>query len=139
MTNEKALGVETANGVVGRRERKNQIAEMPVSLVEGLQLQIGDVFKLRSEDLWGPQWPEEVMGLGGVFLEGDGPPEWNFSDSFWLDETKDEIIQNGLDDKERNIDSWRNRYDEAWVILALDGSVGASMLRLHEQMMTIEY
>ena len=124
---------------LGRRERKNQIAEMLVGLVEGLQLQIGDLFELRSEDLWGPQWPEEVMGLGGVLLEGDGPPEWNFSDSCWVDETTDEIIQNGLDDKERHIDSWRNRYNEAWVILVLDGSVGASMLRLHEQLMSFEY
>ena len=125
--------------LLAKRERRNQIAEMLVSLVEGLQLQIGDVFEMRSEDLWGPQWPEEVMGLDGVLLEGDGSPEWNFSDSFWVDETTDEIIQNGLNDKERNINSWRNRYDEAWVILVLDGSVGASMLRLHQQLMNIEY
>jgi hypothetical protein len=49
------------------------------------------------------------------------------------------MIQKALDDKERNIQSWRDVYDEAWVILVLDGSVGASMLRPHEELMNNEY
>ena len=50
------------------------------------------------------------MGVHGVLLEGDKAPEWKFLDSCWVDETSDEIIQNALDDKERNVMSWRNRW-----------------------------
>lgn len=122
-----------------RSGRKQRIAEMLVDLVENMALEIGNHFDLRSEDLWGPQWPEEIVDVHGVRLEGDGPPEWDFSDSFWVDETSDEVIQNALDDKERNLKSWRDRFDETLVLLVLDGSVGASMLRPHEQMMNNEY
>jgi hypothetical protein len=122
-----------------RSGRKQKIAEMLVNLVDNLALEVGEHFDLRSEDLWGPQWPDEIVGVHGVLLEGDGPPEWEFLDSCWVDETSDEVIQNALDEKERNVMSWRDRFDEAWVLLVLDGSVGASMLRPHEQMMNNEY
>jgi hypothetical protein len=118
---------------------KKQIAAKLVSLVKDLSLGIGEHFCLRSEDLWGPEWPEEVDLLHGMLLEGDGPPDWDYTAGFWVDETTDEIIQNALDDKENKIDSWRNWYDEAWLILVLDGSVGASTLNLHEQLANTEY
>jgi hypothetical protein len=122
-----------------RSGRKQKIAEMLVNLVESLVLEVGEPFDLRSEDHWGPQWPDEIVSVHGVLHEGDGPPEWEFLDNWWVDETSDEIIQNALDDKERNVMSWCDRFDEAWVLLVLDGSVGASMLRPHEQMMNNEY
>ena len=118
---------------------KQEIAEKLVSLIEDLPLRIGDSFDLRSEDLWGSHWPEGIDSVHGVLLEGNGPPEWDFSDSFWVAETTDEIIQTALDEKEQKIDSWRDSYDSAWVILVLDGSVGASMLRLHRQLIDSEY
>ena len=112
---------------------------MLVGMVENLDLEPGDHFELRSEDLWGPQWPVEVVAVHGILLEGDGPPEWAFTDSCWVDETSDEIIQNALDSKERNVMSWRGRFDEAWILLVLDGLVGASMLRPHEQIINNMY
>jgi hypothetical protein len=118
---------------------KQEIAEKLVSLIEDLPLSIGDSFDLRSEDLWGSHWPEGIDSVHGVLLEGNGPPEWDFSDSFWVAETTDEIIQTALDEKEQKVDSWRDSYDSAWVILVLDGSVGASMLRLHRQLIDSEY
>jgi len=118
---------------------KQEIAEKLVDLIEDLPLRVGNPFDLRSEDLSGSRWPEGIDSVHGVLLEGNGPPEWGFSDSFWVAETTDGIIQRALDEKEQKIDSWRDGYDETWVILVLDGSVGASMLRLHRQLIESEY
>lgn len=125
--------------LIARRERKEKIAEMLVKLVEKCDPKIGDYFTLRSEKLWGPDWPEEIDFVRVIRLEGDHPPHWGYSDSFWVGETTDELIQNALDDKERNILKWRDGFDEAWVLLVLDGSVGASALRPHEQLVNNEY
>ncbi|MFM6518590.1 MAG: hypothetical protein ACKPIC_19075, partial [Microcystis panniformis] len=119
--------------------RKTKIAEMLVKLVEKYDPKIGDYFTLCAEKLWGPDWPEEIDYVRVIRLEGDDPPHWSYTDSFWVGETTDELIQNALDDKERNILKWRDGFDEAWVLLVLDGSVGASTLRPHEQLVNNEY
>ena len=123
--------------LIARRERK--IAEMLVKLVEKYDPKIGDYFTLCAEKLWGPDWPEEIDYVRVMRLEGAHPPHWSYTDSFWVGETTDELIQNALDDKERNILKWRDGFDEALLLLVLDGSVGASMLRPHEQLMNNEY
>ena len=74
-----------------------------------------------------------------MLLEGNAPPELHLTDSYWVEVTSDEVIQNALDNKERNVMSWRDRFDEGWILLVLDGLVGASMLRPHEEIIQSVY
>jgi hypothetical protein len=79
-------------GVVIPSSHKDVIAEMLVDLVSRLSLRVGEAFHLRSEDYWGPHWPEEILCVSGGLLEEVGPPFWGLSDSAWVGETTNELI-----------------------------------------------
>jgi hypothetical protein len=114
------------------RSRRQKVAAMMVDQVRKLPLAVGQVYSLRSEDRWGPDWPEEVDRILGVSFEAEGPPCWGLSSFSWLDETTDEIIQKALDTKENDLSKWRHDFHEAWILLVIDGSVSASFLKVHE-------
>lgn len=107
------------------------VAEMLVGLISQRYFEVGELFSLRSEELWGPAWPEEVRYVSGMLLEGDRPPFWGLSDSSWVGETTFDLVQAALDAKERRICAFAEGVDEAWLLLVCDGSVGASLLQLH--------
>lgn len=107
------------------------IAAMLVDLVSKLPLNVGGRFTLRSEDLWGPMWPEEVDYVSGGLLIGESPPFWGLSDASWVGETTFALIQAAFDSKESRTSAFAEVVDEAWLLLVCDGSVGTSLLRLH--------
>lgn len=119
--------------------RRDTIAKMLVDLISRLSLQAGDAFCLRSEDFWDQLWPEEILCVSGGLLEGVGPPYWGLSDSAWVGETTNELIQSALCSKEQDLSRWRNDVCEAWILMVLDGSVESSMLRIHEEMSAVPY
>lgn len=117
-----------------RKAQFEDIANLMVNQVCKLNLDIGQTFNLRSEDLWGPDWPEAVLRISGGCLEGEGPPFWGLSSWSLLCETTDRIIQNALDDKEKNISKWKNNFNESWVLFIIDGSVSSSFMKPHDRM-----
>jgi hypothetical protein len=104
---------------------------MLVDVVTRHPLKVGESFTFRSEDLWGPTWPEEVDYVLVGLLDGPSPPFWGLSDSFWAGETTFDLIQAAFDSKESRTRAFAEAVDEAWLLLICDGSVGASLLRLH--------
>jgi hypothetical protein len=121
------------------RSRKKQVSAMLVKAVTSLPQSSSQHFELRSEEMWGSDWPEEVLMIDGLLLEEAGPTEWRLSSNLIVGETTDELIQGKLNRKEQDIDKWRGGYKEAWILLVLDGSVESSTLRLHEGLETKEY
>lgn len=133
------VSVHFGKHVVVPVSRRDVIAKMLVELVSQLNLQVGDAFCLRSEDYWGPHWPEEILCVSGWLLEGAGPPFWGLCDSAWVGETTNELIQAALGAKELDLSRWRNNVCEAWILMVLDGSVESSMLRIHDEMSVVQY
>lgn len=133
------VSVHFCKGVVIPSSRKNVIAKMLVDLISRMSLRVGEAFHLRSEDSWGPHWPEEILYVSGVLLEGVGHSFWGLSDSAWVGMTSNELIQSALRTKELDLPRWRNEVCEAWILMVLDGSVESSMLRIHEEISAVEY
>ncbi len=133
------VSVHLCKGVVIPSSREDDIAKMLVDLVSRQSLREGEAFHLRSEDCWGPHWPEEILCVSGGLLEGVGPAFWGLSDSAWVGETTNELIQSALRTKELDLPRWRNEVCEAWILMVLDGSVESSMLRIHEEISAVEY
>ena len=113
------------------KSKKESIASLMVAQVSKLNLDVGQRFNLRSEDLWGSTWPEAVLRITGGCLQGEGPPFWGLSSWSFLYETNDEVIQNALNSKENAIGKWRTEFNGTWVLLVIDGSVSASFVRPH--------
>lgn len=109
------------------------ISEVIVAHVVRTPIQVGQPIYLRSEELWGSDWPEEVLYIGIGLLEGDGIPFWGLSDSNWVGKTSPEIIQKGLDRKKGRFEAFCDSVDEGWLLMLCDGSVGPSLLELHSE------
>jgi hypothetical protein len=113
-----------------KNKRIEKIANMLVDLISNFSIETGTYFSLDSEVNWHSSWPDEVQSVIGVVIEGDGSPDWGFSDNFLVSDTSASLIQSALDKKERHISSWRHDYDESWCLLVLAGN----MIRAHEEL-----
>ncbi|MBK7937997.1 MAG: hypothetical protein IPJ82_13295 [Lewinellaceae bacterium] len=112
-------------------KRVNEIAQYLVDQVSIIQIQVGEIVEISSEELWVTGWPEEIYSVSILLREGDGPPFWGLSGDNWTGETNFDLIQYGLNKKEDRYRTSCEKVNEAWLLLVLDGQAESSLLDFH--------
>lgn len=118
------------------RKTARKIAE---SLAKTLSLFISkgsEYIELRPEDY---DYDESILPYEVDFVHGIRLPN-NLEDldllcfvswSGWVGETNYNLIQEGLNSKEKKLQKFNGKFDEYWILLVCDNSSESSMLKLH--------
>lgn len=131
--------VHFVDSCILRSSRQRVIAEQLVAQVHSAGIKEHVTREFRSEELWGPEWPEEILFVSAAVFPGEGGPEWGLSCGAWVGETTTDLIQDALDIKESRLAAFPAEIHGHWLLLVCDGSTGASLLRLHRHMATDSY
>jgi hypothetical protein len=116
------------------------VRQMAESLAETIYLSIlkeDKYIELRPEDY---DYDESILPYEVDFVHGIRVPAHPdnlelvcFSSwSGWVGETTYNLIQEGLNSKEKQLQKFTGKFDECWILLVCDNSSESSMLRLHK-------
>ena len=119
--------------------RVQALATELVNLVTSMALQHGQSIDRLSEHFLGEGWPKEVHEIFVGLFEGTNAPFWSPIYTLWWGKTDFNLIQKGLDEKEERYSKFKDEVDDAWLLLAFDGSVGDSLLAFHSEIKTEIY
>ena len=114
-----------------QKRRIPELAQLLVGAVrniEELGPQVTEVPRaiLRSKDP-----VDEIDRVTVSVVDIEHEPFWGLADSDWVSRTTHEFVQGGLDKKEATLPRFDGEFEEKWVALVCDGSVGASLLEPH--------
>jgi hypothetical protein len=123
-----------------KEKQKGSVKKIAESLAKTLYLSILKEDKyivLRPEDY---DYDESILPYEIDFVHGIRLPDYPdnlelvcFSDSSsWVEETTYNLIQEGLNRKEKVLHTFTEKFNNYWILLVCDGSSESSMLRLHK-------